>query len=74
MNLGTRIQEKGNKRIRQTSICFHVVRQIVCDDNMIFRDIMVGWPGSVHDERVLRNSSLFASVEAKFPGDNNMHL
>ncbi|XP_067047663.1 putative nuclease HARBI1 [Acropora muricata] len=52
---------------------FHsLVTQIVCDDNMIFRDILVGWPGSVHDARVLRNSSLSATAATKFPG--NTHL
>ena len=54
------------------SYCFLAVWQIVCDDNMIFRDILVGWPGSVHDARVLRNSSLSATAATKFPG--NTHL
>ena len=30
----------------------------VCDANTRFLDICVGWPGSVHDSRVFRNSSL----------------
>ena len=28
--------------------------QAVCDENMLFLDIVAGWPGSVHDSRVLR--------------------
>lgn len=39
--------------------------QAVCDSNMKFLNIFVGFPGSVHDTRVLYNSSLFK--EAKFP-------
>ena len=58
--------------MKQVKLTFNVALQIVCDDNMIFRDILVGWPGSVHDSRVLRNSSLFATAAAKFPGDTHL--
>ena len=38
---------------------FHsIVLQVVCVVRMIFLDIVVGWPGSVHNARVLRTSSL----------------
>jgi hypothetical protein len=43
---------------------------------MHFLDIFVGWPGSVHDSRVLKNSPLFDRIEnnqaAMFP--INTHL
>ncbi|XP_033102402.1 protein ALP1-like [Anneissia japonica] len=37
--------------------------QAVVDDKLRFTDINVGWPGRVHDARVLRNSSLFRRGE-----------
>ena len=36
-----------------------VVMQAVVDCNYLFRDIVDGWPGSVHDARVLSNSEIF---------------
>lgn len=41
--------------------------QLVCDDNMVFRDVLVGWPGSVHDSRVL-----LETAANKFPGDSHL--
>lgn len=38
---------------------------------MLFRDNLTGWPGSVHDSRVLRNSSLHATAAIKFLGDTH---
>ena len=38
---------------------YSVVTQAVVDHNGLFRDVYVGWPGSVHDARVFTNSSLY---------------
>jgi hypothetical protein len=50
--------------------------QAACDSKMHFLDIFVGWPGSVHESRVLKNSPLFDKIEnnqaVMFP--NNTHL
>lgn len=46
--------------------------QVVCDDNMIFRDAITGWPGSVHDSRVLKNSNICATSSQKFSRDHHL--
>ncbi|XP_062510047.1 putative nuclease HARBI1 [Corticium candelabrum] len=46
---------------------FHsIVLQAVCDNRMLFTDCFVGWPGSVHDSRVYRNSPLFQAAESRY--------
>ena len=43
---------------------FHSVQlQVVCDMDMKFIDVFCGFPGSVHDTRVFRNSPLFVDAE-----------
>ena len=52
---------------------FHSVNvQVICDENMVFTDILAGWPGSVHDSRVLCNSAVYKTAANKFRG--NTHL
>ena len=36
-----------------------ILMQAVVDARYLFRDVVIGWPGSVHDARVLSNSALY---------------
>ena len=38
---------------------------------MVFLDVLAGWPGSVHDARVIKNSGLYHEA-AKFTGDTHL--
>ena len=38
--------------------------KVICDMDMQFTDVFCGYPGSVHDTRVFRNSLFFQEVEA----------
>ena len=50
--------------------------QAVCTNDLKFIDCYAGWPGSVHDARVLKNSPLYrdASLDPNrlFPGDRHI--
>ena len=45
-----------------------IIMQAVVDHNHPYRDVVIGWPGSVHDARVLSNSKIFEK------GNNNTFL
>ncbi len=36
-----------------------ILMQAVVDCNYLYRDVVIGWPGSVHDARVFSNSAIF---------------
>ena len=42
-----------------------VVMQAVVDCNYLFRDTVIGWPGSLHDARILSNSKLYKKENDK---------
>ena len=42
-----------------------IIMQAVVDCNHRFRDVVIGWPGSVHDARVLFNSLLLQEGHGK---------
>lgn len=40
-----------------------MILQLVCDSKLRFLDVYTGWPGSVHDARVFRNSPIASRIE-----------
>lgn len=44
---------------------YSVQMQVVCDHTLKIRDVFIGYPGSVHDSRVYRNSSLSQTLAEK---------
>ena len=43
---------------------YSVIMQGVCDHRYLFTDVYIGWPGRVHDARVLANSDIYRRGEA----------
>lgn len=48
-----------------------LILQAVCREDMRFTDCFVGWPGSCHDSRVLKNSDLWENA-ARLCGDDHL--
>ena len=44
---------------------YSMLVQAIVDHNYLFTDVCVGWPGSVHDARVLANSSVYRKANRK---------
>ncbi|XP_052259438.1 uncharacterized protein LOC127863823 [Dreissena polymorpha] len=40
-----------------------VIDVMICDPQFIITDVVAKWPGSVHDSRIFRESSIYASFE-----------
>lgn len=58
-----KIQEVGGQQNKTDFFCrkqyYALNVQIICDANALVEDIIARWPGSVHDETVFLNSSIF---------------
>eukprot|EP00064_Thunnus_orientalis_P013643 superscaffoldBa00002254_g13683 len=52
----------GGHCYRNRRLLPSIILQAVCDHQGHFTDTYVGWPGSVHDSRVLRHSPLYRSI------------
>lgn len=72
---GTYIPISGPTTFRDSYICrkgfpaMHL--QAVCDSSLRFLDVYCGYPGSVHDSRVYRNSPLHDALQ-NLPGKYNL--
>uniref|UniRef100_A0AAZ1WV53 DDE Tnp4 domain-containing protein n=1 Tax=Oreochromis aureus TaxID=47969 RepID=A0AAZ1WV53_OREAU len=55
-------------RIKSRKLVPSIILQAVCDHQGRFIDTYVGWPGSVHDSRALRNSPLYQQAIYPPPG------
>lgn len=51
-----------------------VILQGVCNADMFFIDVFIGFPGSAHDARVLRESFLFEDGASKCEGELKRYL
>ena len=48
-----------------------ILMQAVVDCNYLYRDVVIGWPGSIHDARVFSNSAIYkkGNEQNLFPND-----
>ncbi|XP_034551967.1 putative nuclease HARBI1 [Notolabrus celidotus] len=53
---------------KNRKLFYSIILQAVCDHQGRFIDTYVGWPGSVHDSRVLRHSPLYRRAIYPPPG------
>ena len=44
---------------------YSILVQAVVDHDYLFTDLYIGWPGSVHDARVLANSGIYQKANNK---------
>ena len=51
---------------------YSIVLQAVIDSNGKFIDIFVGYPGSTHDSRIFRNSSLYYILSSSFSSSSSI--
>lgn len=42
---------------------YAITLQAICDSSLKFIDVFVGYPGSVSDTRIFRNSDIYRSIE-----------
>lgn len=62
-----RIQSPGGDNaelFRNRKSYFSLNVQTICDHNLLIRDIVARWPGSVHDSTIFQNSACRAKFEA----------
>ena len=59
LNVQVKSKNEHTERLSLANFKYYsIFFKVVCDDNMLFTDVLAGWPGSVHDSRLLRNSVL----------------
>ncbi|XP_025098862.1 putative nuclease HARBI1 [Pomacea canaliculata] len=64
---GTHVRIQAPWRNEHEYVCrknYHSINvQVICNADLLFIDVVAKWPGSVHDARILRQSSIFAAFE-----------
>lgn len=54
---------KSNPKAYICRKCFYAITlQAICDHELIFTDCFVGYPSSVHDARIFKNSGIYKNV------------